>query len=127
MGYLAKSAPQADFLAAIHRVAAGDCWLPTHLTRRLSAHHEPRPPANGLTARESEVLGLLARGWSNHQIAGERHIAEITVRTHVSHLFEKLGVANRVAAALFALRTGLVRLDEPQLPTPNVERKISLS
>jgi DNA-binding NarL/FixJ family response regulator len=114
VGYLDKAAaPQEDFLAAIHRVAAGDCWLPAHLTRRLSAHHEPQPPANGLTARERDVLGLLARGWSNHRIAGELHIAEITVRTHVRHLFDKLGVANRVEAALLALRAGLVQLDEP--------------
>ncbi len=113
VGYLAKAAPQGDFLAAIHRVAAGDCWLPAHLTRLLSAHHEPQPSANGLTAREREVLGLLARGWSNHRIAGELYIAEITVRTHVRHLFDKLGVASRVEAALLALRTGLVQLDEP--------------
>ena len=106
-GYLAKTSPRDDFLEAIRRVAQGDAWLPAHLTRRLLTRLKPRPAPKveePLTGRESEVLELLARGWSNRRISQELAIAEITVRTHVSHILGKLGVSNRVEAALHALR-----------------------
>ncbi|MES1244773.1 MAG: response regulator transcription factor, partial [Acidobacteriota bacterium] len=108
LGYLAKSSPREDFIAAIHRVAQGDLWLPAHLARRLLAgpKTDPAPEASpSLTGREREVLDMLARGWSNRRISQECAIAEITVRTHVSHIFGKLGVRNRVEAALHALRS----------------------
>jgi DNA-binding NarL/FixJ family response regulator len=106
-GYLAKTSPREDFLEAIRQVAQGDAWLPARLTRRLLTRMKPRPepqPLEPLTGRESEVLALLARGWSNRRISQELAIAEITVRTHVSHILGKLGVSNRVEAALHALR-----------------------
>ena len=56
-----------------------------------------------------EVLALLARGWSNRRIAGDLGVADITVRTHVSHILGKLGAANRVEAALYALRGGMAQ------------------
>jgi DNA-binding NarL/FixJ family response regulator len=62
-----------------------------------------------LTDREGEVLALLARGWSNRSIARELAIAEVTVRSHVSHILDKLCVSNRVEATLHALRSGLVQ------------------
>jgi DNA-binding NarL/FixJ family response regulator len=115
LGYLAKTSSREDFLAAIHRVAEGDAWLPPHLTRRLLDRWKPgpapEPPA--LTGREREILELLARGWSNRRISQELTIAEITVRTHVSHIFGKLGVRNRVEAALHALRS-----DKASPPSP---------
>lgn len=114
LGYLAKTSERADFLNAIRRVAQGEAWLPPHLTRRLLTHLKLRPApeaAEPLTEREREVLGLLARGWSNRNIARELNIAEITVRTHVSHILGKLGASNRVEAALHALRAGLVPLE----------------
>jgi len=107
LGYLAKTSPREDFLEAIRQVAQGDAWLPAHLTRRLLTRLKPRPapePVEPLTGREREVLELLARGWSNRRISKELSISEVTVRTHVSHILGKLGVSNRVEAALHALR-----------------------
>lgn len=110
-GYLAKTSEREDFFEAIRRVARGEAWLPPHLTRRLLTHLKARPdegPRKPLTERESEVLGLLVRGWSNRKIADELSISEVTVRTHVGRVLDKLGVSNRVEAALYALRAGLV-------------------
>jgi len=108
LGYLAKTSPPEDFVEAIRRVAKGDCWLPARFTRRLLTGPQPPHPAPKvlpLTGREREVLEMLSRGWSNRRISQECLIAEITVRTHVSHIFGKLGVRNRVEAALHALRS----------------------
>jgi DNA-binding NarL/FixJ family response regulator len=113
LGYLAKSSPREDFLAAIRTTAAGEPWLPAPLTHRLMSLLKPRPPVSALTDREREVLDLLAQGWRNRRIARELKIREVTIRTHVSHVFDKLGVASRVEATLHALRSGLVRLQEP--------------
>ncbi len=113
-GYIAKTAQREEFLEAIRRVAHGDAWLPPHLTRRLLTYLKPSPAdeAKGtLTGREYVVLELMARGRSNREIACELGISEMTVRTHVSHVLGKLGVHNRVEAALHALRAGLVPLE----------------
>lgn len=111
LGYLAKTSQRQDFLEAIREVSRGEAWLPPRLTRKLLARLQAPPDGAGtmdsLTDREREVLGLLARGWSNRRIARELSIAEVTVRTHVSHVLDKLGVGNRVEAALHALRSGL--------------------
>jgi DNA-binding NarL/FixJ family response regulator len=112
LGYLAKTSRREEFLEAIREVSRGEAWLPPRLTLKLLAHLQaPAAGAgtrNALTDRESEVLVLLARGWSNRRIARELAIAEVTVRTHVSRVLDKLGVSNRVEAALHALRLGLV-------------------
>lgn len=116
LGYLAKTSPREDFLEAIRQVSRGEAWLPPQLTRKLLDHLKPQPVAgtpNHLTDREREVLALLARGRSNRSIARELSIAEVTVRSHVSHILDKLGVSNRVEAALHALRSGLA---QPELP-----------
>jgi NarL family two-component system response regulator LiaR len=116
MGYLAKTSEPNDFLLAIRRVACGELWLPPRLTRKLLSHFKPRSSgvsAEPLTGRETGVLNLLAKGRTNQQIAQELNIAEATVRTHVSHILDKLGVSNRVEAALHALRAGVVTLEEP--------------
>lgn len=110
MGFLAKSSPREDFVTAVTRVARGEVALPQRLTRRLLALGSS-PATEPLTVREREVLVRLSRGWSNRRIAADLGIAEITVRSHVSHLLDKLGVVNRVEAALHALRTGLVTLE----------------
>lgn len=109
LGYLAKTSPPEDYVQAIRRVAQGDAWLPARLTRRLVTRLAPlpRPPvAKLLTGREREVLRMIARGWSNRRISQELAISETTVRTHVSHILGKLGVHNRVEAALHSLRSG---------------------
>ena len=116
MGYLTKNAEREELVAAIRRVAEGELCIPAGLTRRLLGHVRPGSGgglAESLTEREAEVLRLLARGRSNQKIAAELGIAEITVRTHVSHVLGKLGANNRVEAALHALRAGLVSLEEP--------------
>jgi two-component system, NarL family, response regulator LiaR len=114
LGYLAKTAEREELLAAIRRIADGQLYLPASLTRRVLNHlHAPSSiAAESLTEREGEVLRLLARGRSNQEIAGKLGIAEITVRTHVSHILGKLAAGNRVQAALYALRAGLVSLEE---------------
>ncbi len=116
LGYLAKTAERESFLQAIERVSRGELWLPSRLTRKLLGHLKPRPsndPSEPLTGRETSVLNLLAKGRTNQQIAHELNIAEATVRTHVSHILDKLGASNRVEAALHALRVGVATLEEP--------------
>ena len=110
LGYLAKTSRREYFLEAIRRVSRGETWLPPHITRNLLTFLNPQPATQDpLTDRESEVLVLLARGWSNRSIAQELSVAEVTVRTHVSHILDKLAVSNRVEAVLHALRSGLVQ------------------
>jgi len=115
LGYFSKSSPPEELVTAIRQVANGDSWLPARFTRRLVAGPAPppAPDSHPLTGREREVLAMLARGWSNRRISQECLIAEITVRTHVSHIFGKLGVRNRVEAALHALRA-----EKPGAPAP---------
>jgi NarL family two-component system response regulator LiaR len=71
-------------------------------------------PSDPLTDREVEVLGLVAKGLSNQEIAERLSIAEVTARTHVSHILSKLHLANRVQAALYALRENLASLEDEQ-------------
>jgi DNA-binding NarL/FixJ family response regulator len=118
LGYLSKSAPGAEVIAALRRVARDEPSLPPELTRQLLARlGSPAPGehhalADPLTEREEEVLVLVAEGLSNRGIADRLHVSETTVRTHVSRILAKLGVSNRVQAALWALRCGLARLDD---------------
>ena len=115
LGYLLKDCSPQALLQAIREVARGESSLhPTIARKLLHELHRPSalPPANQpLTAREGEVLGLVARGLSNQEIATQLVVSERTVRTHVSSILEKLHLANRTQAALYALREGLTRLD----------------
>jgi NarL family two-component system response regulator LiaR len=114
LGYYLKDADPVGLIRSIHQVAQGLPALPPEITRRvLREFAEPQTndsAAESLTARELEVLRLVAAGRSNQHIADELGIAEITVRTHVSRILDKLGLENRVQAALFALRTGIATL-----------------
>ena len=117
-GFLLKHAPAADLLHAVRVVAAGDALLAPAVTRRLIADFlAARPPAadavrpdrlRDLTGRETEVLGLMARGWSNAEIADHLVLAEQTVKTHVSRVLTKLGLRDRAQAVVLAYETGLV-------------------
>jgi DNA-binding NarL/FixJ family response regulator len=114
VGYLLKDADTEALTQAIRQVARGGAWLPPDLTRRV-LHEFSRPePAktlpDPLTERERQVLRLLAEGRTNAQMAETMFVSEVTIRTHVSHIHDKLGVENRVQAALYALRTGIATL-----------------
>jgi DNA-binding NarL/FixJ family response regulator len=116
-GFLLKDAPRAQLIEGVRTVAAGDALLAPTLTRRLVEHFVQRPPASvrrpaapldDLTARELEVLMLVARGRSNTEIAGELFVSEATVKTHVAHALTKLGLRDRVQAVVFAYESGLI-------------------
>jgi len=114
-GYLLKHAAPQDLPTAIRRVAAGDAWLDPSIAggviERLAQVPERALDATELrgvlTPRELEVLTLIAQGLSNRQISEKLFVSEATVKTHVSHLLAKLGVADRTQAALYAVREGL--------------------
>jgi DNA-binding NarL/FixJ family response regulator len=105
--YLLKTAPAEDVIAAVRDAAAGTARLsPELLTRLTRALRRPSAPDpfGPLSPREREVLRLIARGLSNRQIARDLAIGEETVKTHVRSILTKLGLQDRVQAAIFALR-----------------------
>ena len=120
-GFLLKDSPRHDLIAAIRAAAAGDALLSPSVTRRLIEAFARRPPETTpsparlatLTARERDVLLLLARGRSNAEIATALFVSEATVKTHVGNLLAKLGLRDRVQAVILAYETGLVVPGEP--------------
>jgi DNA-binding NarL/FixJ family response regulator len=117
-GFLLKDVPAEQLAHAIRVVARGDALLAPSVTRRLIASfgrpaREPvRPPGLAeLTAREEEVLRLLAEGLSNAEIAARLFVGEATVKTHVARVLMKLGVRDRVGAVVVAFRAGLAPLE----------------
>jgi DNA-binding NarL/FixJ family response regulator len=111
-GYLLKDAPLEEIVAGIRAAAAGASWVSSRVARALVApESEPAPaddPAHAaLTGRELDVLRLLAAGKDNAAIGGELYISAGTVRKNVSSILAKLGVENRVEAAVYAVRRGL--------------------
>jgi DNA-binding NarL/FixJ family response regulator len=107
-GYLLKAAPQAEIVAGIRSVAAGETALSPQIAIRLVERMRRPAPDAVLTARESEVLGLVATGHSNKQIAVALGIGESTVKTHLLKVFDKLGVADRTRAVTLAMERGLI-------------------
>jgi two-component system, NarL family, response regulator len=105
--YLLKNMDREEVIDTIRAVALGQEHLPTEIKRRLST----RIPESELTARELEVLKLVAKGLSNKQIASTLSIAEITIKVHVSNIFTKLAVEDRTEAVTTALRRGIISLD----------------
>jgi DNA-binding NarL/FixJ family response regulator len=116
-GFLLKRARPEDLIAAIHTVAAGDSLLSPSVTRtviqRLAGQPAPDAKAEAqldeLTARERDVLQLIARGLSNGEIATTLVIEESTVKTHVRHILRKLRLRDRVQAVIFGYESGLIR------------------
>jgi DNA-binding NarL/FixJ family response regulator len=116
-GFLLKDAPADQLVSGIRVVAAGDALLAPPVTRRLIEEfaRRPTPPPDGpvelaeLTAREREILTLIARGLTNSEIAGHLVLGESTVKTHVGNVLTKLGLRDRVQAVVLAYETGLVR------------------
>jgi len=114
-GFVLKEAPPEEIVDAVHVVARGDALLAPQVTRAVLAelHRHPVRTELGarlkeLTPREREVLGLLARGLSNSEIAAELVVGEGTVKTHVAHVLAKLGVRDRVQAVVYAFEAGVV-------------------
>jgi DNA-binding NarL/FixJ family response regulator len=123
-GFLLKDAPAEQLVTAIRCAAIGDALIDPAVTRRLIARFASavRPassvpdPLRSLTARELDVLRLLARGLSNIEIARELVVEENTVKTHVSRILTKLGLRDRVQAVVVAFETGLVVPQRPLRP-----------
>jgi len=116
VGYLLKDADPMDLVRSIRQVHRGESSLhPTIARKVLDGFYgtaDPHMKPESLTERESEVLQLITRGLTNQQIAKKLTVSQATVRTHVSNILAKLHMANRVQAALYALKSGLVRDEE---------------
>jgi DNA-binding NarL/FixJ family response regulator len=112
-GFVLKDDPPEQLLAAIRTVAAGDALLSPAVTKRVirkfTRDMRPEPPSgvDELTEREREVFRLLADGMSNAEIGRELYISDTTVKTHITHVLQKLGLRDRVQAVVMAYRTGL--------------------
>jgi DNA-binding NarL/FixJ family response regulator len=120
-GFLLKDVPPEQLLDGIRAVASGDALLAPSVTRRVIEEFVRRPPASvrtlppkleELTARELEVLKLIARGLSNAEIATQLFVSETTVKTHVAHVLMKLDLRDRVQAVVAAYESGLVQPGE---------------
>jgi DNA-binding NarL/FixJ family response regulator len=106
-GYLLKDAPPEDLAAAVRSAAAGRSALAPEVADRLM--NRMRTPDTVLSRRESEVLGLVAGGLSNAEIAGRLFLTQATVKSHLVHIYGKLGVESRTAAIAAARERGLIR------------------
>ena len=122
-GFMLKDEPPDHLLAGIRTVAAGDALLAPTVTRRLIEEFIRRPSVAqvdgsglaDLTAREREILELLARGQSNDEIAQQLYLSRATVKTHVGKVFMKLDLRDRAQAVVFAYESGLVRPSHPSV------------
>lgn len=116
LGYLIKDTPPEELLSAIRQVHRGQPSLHPTIAQKLlaeiSSHPEQPPDQEPLTAREVDVLRLIARGLTNQEIAENLVISVATVYTHVSNILAKLHLASRTQAALYALKEGLASLDD---------------
>ncbi len=118
-GFMLKDTPPEQLVEAIHVVARGDALLSPTITKRVIEEFIRHPPSTipqelpaqleELTARELEVLGFMARGLSNAEIAKDLFVSETTVKTHVARILMKLGLRDRVQAVVFAYESGLVQ------------------
>lgn len=113
-GFLLKGVPADDLQRAVRTVANGAAWLDPAVTGRVLSTYRATPPPRDttaldtLTAREREVLAMIGGGQTNAEIAAELVLGEGTVKTHVNHVFTKLGLRDRAAAIVLAFDTGLV-------------------
>ena len=116
-GFVLKDDPPEQLIAAVRTVAAGDALLSPTVTKRVieqfARSPRPAPPkeVGELTAREREILRLIARGLSNAEIARELFISDTTVKTHVTHILQKLNLRDRVQAVVLAYETGIFEDD----------------
>jgi DNA-binding NarL/FixJ family response regulator len=116
-GFVLKDDPPEQLLAAIRTVAAGDALLSPTVTKRVINQFtripRPTPPKefDQLTTREQEVFRLIANGLSNTEISQELYIGDTTVKTHITHILQKLNLRDRVQAVVLAYQTGLFEAD----------------
>jgi DNA-binding NarL/FixJ family response regulator len=121
-GFLLKDVPPEQLVSGIRAVVSGEALLAPSVTRRMIEEFVRRPPSTAarpaprelerLTAREREVLVLMAHGLSNAELAREFVVSEATVKTHVAHVLAKLGLRDRVQAVVFAYESGVIRPSE---------------
>jgi DNA-binding NarL/FixJ family response regulator len=115
LSFVDKAAVRRELLQAVRLAARGEPWIPPSLSHHLLGlgQHVAAPTAavDGLTDREIEILRQVATGRTNRQIADELHLSEGTVRTHMTRILAKLGLSNRVEAAIYALREGVASLE----------------
>ncbi|SCE86198.1 DNA-binding response regulator, NarL/FixJ family, contains REC and HTH domains [Micromonospora viridifaciens] len=115
-GFMLKTTPPRELAEAVRTAARGDALLSPSITRRLIDHYTATASVAGhpslaeLTARETEVLRMMALGLSNREIAGQLFVGEATVKTHVNRIFAKLGVRDRVQAVVLAYQSGVAQL-----------------
>jgi DNA-binding NarL/FixJ family response regulator len=120
VGFLLKDAPAVQLVAALRAAATGDAVLSPSVARRVVQRLSRHPGVAGhelveeLTEREREVLGLMAEGCSNAEIAERLHVVEGTVKTHVARILMKLGVRDRLQAVVAAYRSGFIDLRFPE-------------
>jgi DNA-binding NarL/FixJ family response regulator len=121
-GFVLKDDPPEQLIAAVRTVAAGDALLSPGITKRVIEQFAriPRPASpkglDELSAREREVFRLIARGLSNAEIGQELYISDTTVKTHVTHILQKLDLRDRVQAVVLAYQTGLFEADTKESP-----------
>ncbi|MFB8008364.1 response regulator [Nocardia sp. NPDC056000] len=121
-GFLGKDVGPEELLRSIRAVAAGDALLSPTATRSLIARYLARPESRVsaaeslevLTAREREVVAMVAEGLSNEEIAEKMYVSPLTVRTHVQRAMSKVGVQNRAQLVVIAFQSGLVRVEPPR-------------
>jgi DNA-binding NarL/FixJ family response regulator len=118
-GFVLKDDPPEQLIAAVRTVAGGNALLSPAITKRVIEQFaripRPVPPKefDELTAREQDILRLIATGLSNAEIGQQLYISETTVKTHVTHILQKLGLRDRVQAVVLAYQTGLIEADAP--------------
>lgn len=111
-GYMLKTSSADEILAAIRKVALGEYAIETEVEKKVE-HHKSHPDLHDdLTAREREILTLLAKGYDNQRIADESFISLKTVKTHVSNILSKLAVSDRTQAVVYAFQHGLVAQED---------------
>ena len=114
-GYLLKDAPRAELLRAVRSAAQGQAVLSPSVATRLLGQMRaaPAPTRDPLSARELEILGIVARGATNRDVARRLFISEATVKTHLLHIYAKLGVTDRASAVAEAFNRGLLTPERP--------------
>jgi NarL family two-component system response regulator LiaR len=110
-GYILKASRVGELVQAIVRVAQGQRVLDSAVTQVLVEHLHEDDPVASLSAREREVFEALARGRSNSEIAAALHVGEATIRTHVASVLDKLGLRDRTQIIIYALKRGLIRIE----------------